>query len=226
VGAVPSGRELTILERLGVQPWLQRAASRASVPCMRIVPGYGVMLSLTLAACGGGQVAPVASAAEAPSLGAQAGVSSSASAKLDDGGAAPDVASAGGSAVAEAEVDAGRVGRHAHEPGRGREDIRALVVAHRDEARACYEKALQAHPGLEGNLVIQWTIDPKGTVTQIASDPARSQILEPTLASCIGDVLTRIQFAPSQRGFETKAFYPFNFHPRHTATTMPPTRAP
>jgi hypothetical protein len=193
---------------------------------MRTVPGCAVMLSLVLAACGGGQVAPAASAAEAPSAGTEGGaVSSSATATLDDGGAMRGATSSNGSAPVEGEVDGGRVGRHAHEPGRSREDIRALVVAHRDEARDCYEKSLVAHPGIEGDLVIRWTIDPKGTVTEVMSDPARSQILEPALVSCIGDVLTRIQFAPSQRGFETKASYPFNFHPRHISP-MAPTGVP
>jgi hypothetical protein len=104
----------------------------------------------------------------------------------------------------------------------GSEDIRAIVVAHRDEARACYEKSLILHPGIEGDLVIRWTIDPKGVVTQVSNDTARSQILEPSLVSCIGEVLTKIQFAPSQRGFETRAFYPFNFHPRHTSPASAP----
>jgi len=122
----------------------------------------------------------------------------------------------------EAEGDGGRVGRHAHDPGRGPADIRAIVVAHRDEARACYEKSLSAHPGIEGNLVIQWVIDPKGAVSQVANDASRSQILEPSLVTCIAEILTSIQFAPSQRGFETKAFYPFNFHPRHPLPTGTP----
>jgi hypothetical protein len=88
------------------------------------------------------------------------------------------------------------------------------VVAHRDEARACYDKALSAHPGIEGDLVMRWTVDPKGAVTQVSNDAARSQIVEPSVVACIADILMKIQFAPSQRGFETKAFYPFNFHPR------------
>jgi hypothetical protein len=103
---------------------------------------------------------------------------------------------------------------HSHDAGRGPADIRAIVVAHRDEARACYDKGLAAHPGIEGDLVIQWTIDPKGKVTQVSVDAARSQIHEPGVAACIGDVIRKIQFAASPGGFETKAFYPFNFHPR------------
>jgi hypothetical protein len=106
-------------------------------------------------------------------------------------------------------------GAHGHDPGRGPADIRAIVVAHRDEARACYEKGLATHPGIEGDLVIQWTIDPKGNVTQVSLDSARSQIAEPGVVACVGDVIRKIQFAASPGGFETKAFYPFNFHPRN-----------
>jgi hypothetical protein len=105
---------------------------------------------------------------------------------------------------------------HTHEPGRGPGDIRAIVMAHRDEARACYDAALAKHPGIEGDLVIQWTIDPKGAVTQFSEDTSRSQIVEPGVVACVGNVIKKIQFAGSPGGYETKAFYPFNFHPRGT----------
>jgi hypothetical protein len=116
------------------------------------------------------------------------------------------------------DTDGGRVKGRAHDPGRSPQDIRALVVAHRDEARSCYDKALATHPGIEGDLVMRWTIDPKGVVGQITNDTARSQIFEPSLVSCVAAILGKIQFAPSQRGFETTALYPFNFHPRHSPT--------
>jgi len=113
-------------------------------------------------------------------------------------------------------------GARAHEPGRGIEDIRAIVIAHRDEARACYDKALATHPGIEGDLVVSFTIDPKGIVSQASLDTARSQILEPEAAACIVGIIKRIQFAPSAGGYETRASYPFNFHPRHTSSGSSP----
>jgi hypothetical protein len=104
---------------------------------------------------------------------------------------------------------------HTHDPGRGSADIRAMVVAHRDEARACYDAALEGHPGIEGDIVIDWTIDPKGNVTDTSLDSSRSQIAEPTLVSCLAGIIKKIQFAASPGGFESKTFYPFNFHPHH-----------
>jgi hypothetical protein len=105
-------------------------------------------------------------------------------------------------------------GPHTHEPGRGPADLRAIIVAHRDEARACYDAALHAHPDIKGDLLIQWTIDPKGNVTQFSLDTERSQITEPSVVACVGSVIKKILFAPSPGGYETKAFYPFNFVPR------------
>jgi hypothetical protein len=120
-----------------------------------------------------------------------------------------DAGDAQGSRLAEAPPSGG----HTHDPGRTPADIRAIIVAHRDDARACYDRALSSHPGIEGDLVITWTVDPKGKVTQVSSDASRSQIVEPGVIACIGDVIKKIQFAASPGGFETKAFYPFNFHP-------------
>jgi hypothetical protein len=113
-------------------------------------------------------------------------------------------------------------GPHKHEVGRGSDDIRAIIMARRDDARACYDSALNDHPGIEGDLVIQWTIDPKGAVTQVSLDTSRSQIVEPTVVECVSAIIKKIQFAPSQGGFETRAFYPFNFHPHHGGSPRAP----
>ncbi len=111
---------------------------------------------------------------------------------------------------------------HSHDVGRSPQDIRAIIQARRDEARACYDSALADHPGIEGDLVIQWTIDPKGNVTQVSLDASRSQIVEPTVVACVSDIIKKVQFAASAGGFETRAFYPFNFHPHHGAKPAAP----
>jgi len=100
------------------------------------------------------------------------------------------------------------------EVGRKREDIQALVAARRDDARKCYDDALKAHPGIEGDLDIKWVIDPKGVVTDISVDDAKSQIHEPAVGTCIIEIIKKIKFAESAKGFETRTHYPYNFHPR------------
>ena len=105
-------------------------------------------------------------------------------------------------------------GGRSDEPGRKVEDIRTIVLTHRDEARACYDKALKDHPGIEGDLDIKWTIDPQGAVTDAAVDQSKSSIHEDSVGTCIIDVIKKIKFAPSGKGYETRAHYPFNFHPK------------
>ncbi|MDP9034616.1 MAG: AgmX/PglI C-terminal domain-containing protein [Myxococcota bacterium] len=129
----------------------------------------------------------------------------------------PTTSSASVGSAARTADHAARAG----DPGRTADDIRAIVLAHRDEARACYDQALPAHPGVEGNLILQWTIDPKGNVTEVSADASRSQIAEPSIIRCIAERIKRIQFAASPGGFETKARYPFSFHPRHNTRSPP-----
>jgi hypothetical protein len=192
---------------------------------------------VALVACGGqgattdGAKAPEATPSAAPaasdanSAGAvDAGSTTTTTATLGSGGdlqgakltQTTTVASTTGSAAPPSK------GPHAHEPGRGPADIRAIVIAHRDEARACYDAGLNTHPGIEGDLVLQWTIDPKGSVTQFSEDTERSQITEPSVVKCVGNVIKKIQFAASPGGYETKAFYPFNFHPRKSTRGTSP----
>jgi len=103
---------------------------------------------------------------------------------------------------------------HSQEPGRRREDIQTIVMTRRDEARACYDKGLKDHPGIEGDLTVKFVIDPTGTVTEAVVDSGKSTINEPSVGACVTDVIKKIKFAPSKGGFETRANYPFNFHPK------------
>jgi hypothetical protein len=103
---------------------------------------------------------------------------------------------------------------HTQEPGRSRQDIQTIIMARRDEARACYDKGLKDHPGIEGDLTVKWLIDPAGKVVDASVDPSKSTINEPGVGNCIVEIIKKITFAPSKGGFETRANYPFNFHPK------------
>jgi len=104
--------------------------------------------------------------------------------------------------------------KHRGELGRTIADIQAIVGSHRDDARACYDNALAAHPGIEETLDVRWTIDPTGKVTEADLDTSRSELVEPAVANCVIAIIKAIHFNASPKGFETKAHYPFNFHPR------------
>ncbi len=125
-----------------------------------------------------------------------------------------DAPSAYASPEAHPPEAAERTPTRSSEPGRSAEDIQALVASHREEARACYDKALAEHPGIEGTLDIKWVIDPQGNVVDASVDTTKSDILEPSVGACVVNVLTKIKFAPTSRGYETRVHYPFKFAPR------------
>jgi len=122
-------------------------------------------------------------------------------------------------ASGDAGTDGGR--KHQGEMGRTLDDIKAILNARHDETRACYDNALANHPGIEGNIHIRWLIDPTGNVKDAELDTSQSEIVEPAVANCLIEIVKKIHFNASAKGFESKTGYLFNFHPktRHVVTT-------
>jgi hypothetical protein len=184
-------------------------------------PLSGVGVALLLAACGG--KAPEAKAPQAPATSeaapgtaptaeptSTAPTTTTATLSGSDPGTKLPAAGAPGTPAPKAD-DPPKKGA---EPGRGREDIQAIVVARRDEARACYDEGLKKNPSIEGDLDITWKIDPEGNVVDAGVDQSKSTIHDEAVSGCIIAILKKVKFAKSAKGFETKAHYPFNFHPK------------
>lgn len=179
----------------------------------------------TFEACGGSSppaqtpsAAPSAAAApDAPAarVVGDAGATSTTTQTLAGGGGATKL-----TPLADGGADDGH-GKHHAELGRSVADIRAIIVSHRDETRACYDSAVAAHPGIEGTIDIRWTIDPAGVVAESDVDTSHSEIVEPAVGNCLIAIVKKIHFNASPKGFETKAHYPFNFHPRGTHQVNP-----
>lgn len=131
------------------------------------------------------------------------------------------LATASSSTIQTTTPDA-NAGPHKPEPGRSVQDIRTIVMSHRDEARKCYDDGLKTYPGVEGDLDVKFTIDPKGNVTDAMVNDEKSSIHATAIGDCVVGVIKKIHFAESQKGFETRAHYPFNFHPKQTKGSPPP----
>jgi outer membrane biosynthesis protein TonB len=91
--------------------------------------------------------------------------------------------------------------------------IADVIQTHRDEARACFDKAARDVPGLAGDLVIQFVLEPDGSVRSAELNPERSTLTHPAVVNCVIDVIRRLPFPESSRGMETRVNYPFNFKP-------------
>jgi len=174
-----------------------------------------VAVTVGAVACGDAQPRP-----QAPATGAAPSASAATAGAGDAGPTTTTTQSVGGGSggarLTPSASDAGTDGPHKHpyEPGRSVADIAAIIAAHRDEARACYDNALVTHPGIQGNLDVKWTIDPAGVVTVAEIDTSRSDILEPAVGNCVIAIIKKIHFNASAMRFESQMHYPFNFRPR------------
>lgn len=98
------------------------------------------------------------------------------------------------------------------EPGRCLADISERVENHRPAARACYEAGHSVDPTIEGRVVINFEIDPSGTVVDASQSAQDDQITDEAVVECIVGVVKEIKFAESKRGKTTKAFHRYEFN--------------
>ncbi|HUQ01812.1 MAG TPA: AgmX/PglI C-terminal domain-containing protein [Kofleriaceae bacterium] len=108
--------------------------------------------------------------------------------------------------------DSGSGDDTACEPGRCLPDISARVEDRRPEARACYEEGLKRLPDLEGRLIINFEINPDGTVADASQSAQDDQIMDEEVVACIADVIKGITFAKSERGKRSRAFHRYEFN--------------
>jgi TonB family protein len=96
---------------------------------------------------------------------------------------------------------------------RSKEEIQRVIAGNRDKVRACYDAALKNNPGIHGDLVVAFVINPDGSVKHAEVNWSESELHVPELDSCAIDALQTLKFPPSSRGLESKVNYPFNFNP-------------
>ena len=91
-------------------------------------------------------------------------------------------------------------------PGRLTEDEIDVVIQHaQPEVIACYQQVLAVAPDVQGTATTIFIIGTDGAVTAAASSG-----VEPRLARCVDDVVSRRVFPPP-RGGTVKVRYPFTF---------------
>jgi hypothetical protein len=86
--------------------------------------------------------------------------------------------------------------------------IRRYIKRNIDKIAYCYEHELLAHPGLVGEVQVQFFIQPNGTVRGSVGKG-----FDATVASCVADVVGQIAFPAPPDGGGIQVNYPFNFRP-------------
>lgn len=100
-----------------------------------------------------------------------------------------------------------------------KEAIRRVFYVHINEIKHCYQQELQRRPGLNGRLVVNFTIDSQGQVHDM-SVPVSTMGL-PSLSLCVSEAVQRWEF-PTQQSLnlgaegeaQTVVNYPFVLKPR------------
>jgi outer membrane biosynthesis protein TonB len=87
--------------------------------------------------------------------------------------------------------------------------LRREIRAHMRQFRACYERALENNPKLEGKVVARFTIGQTGAVIESTAEGL------PGVDACVAGVISKLKFppVPASKGTIT-VNYPFVFQPR------------
>jgi hypothetical protein len=97
------------------------------------------------------------------------------------------------------------------EPGRCLDDISRAVSEKKPAARTCYEQGKARTPTIEGLLVINFTIDPEGAVTETSQGMQDNQISDQGVIDCVSELIKTVRFGKSAAGKTTRAYHRFEF---------------
>lgn len=88
-----------------------------------------------------------------------------------------------------------------------KEQIKAVVGAHRSEIKACYDAALKENDKLEGKVVIWWTVAGDGKV--VDAKVKESSLSTPAVESCMVEKIRAWVFPEPKGGGSVEINYPF-----------------
>jgi len=92
--------------------------------------------------------------------------------------------------------------------GLTKDEVGKVIREHMADVRYCYEAGLLRNPGLEGKVVLAFTVGPKGIVT---TAKVREASNDPVLDQCILQKLLKWKFPKPRGGVGVDISYPFIF---------------
>ncbi|MDP2305509.1 MAG: AgmX/PglI C-terminal domain-containing protein [Pseudomonadota bacterium] len=93
----------------------------------------------------------------------------------------------------------------------GREAIESGVRTRMDRVAQCYVNALEAAPGIKGDVVVSMTVLPTGQV--LSADLKRTTLWSPPTEACVLKEMLGVVFAAPDGGALVRVTYPFTFKP-------------
>jgi TonB family protein len=100
--------------------------------------------------------------------------------------------------------------------GAGEFDSNLVVSTIKTRIRAiqmCYEQQLRRNPTLAGKVTIEFTIQPRGNVTDV--HVKENSTNDPAVATCVANTVGGFRFNPGPQGGSVTYSYPFVFAPQN-----------
>jgi len=100
--------------------------------------------------------------------------------------------------------------------GSGEFDSKAVVAMIKSRLRAiqmCYEQQLRRNPTLAGKVTIEFTIQPRGNVTDVKAK--ENSTGDQAVATCVANTVSMFRFNPGPEGGSVTYSYPFVFAPQN-----------
>lgn len=122
-----------------------------------------------------------------------------------------------GGAVTERKVSGSVKTEHGDEVGgSGEFDSNLVVSTIKTRLRAiqmCYEQQLRRNPTLAGKVTIEFTIQPRGNVTDVHVKDNTTG--DPAVGTCVANTVSLFRFNPGPQGGSVTYSYPFVFAPQN-----------
>jgi RNA polymerase sigma factor (sigma-70 family) len=95
--------------------------------------------------------------------------------------------------------------------------VRAAVSELLPMLKECFEQAIERTPGIQGSVVVDFTIEGEpgvgGVVSDSRADPEASQIKDPILHECVAQTLYALEIDPPVGGGTVRVRFPFSLAP-------------
>jgi TonB family protein len=136
-------------------------------------------------------------------------------------GALAGAATGGGREIATREVAEARVRGRVGLAGGGitggsgdfdSSTVRQMISRRIRAIQACYERALRQNPNAAGRVVVRFTIETSGTVSNASA--VENSTGDPGVATCVVGTVGRFRFSPGPTGGSVTVSYPFVFAPQ------------
>ena len=95
-----------------------------------------------------------------------------------------------------------------------KEDIMEVIQKRQSGITSCYEKELQTNRTLKGKVMVSFTIQVSGEVTDVKVNESKSDLKEKKVTDCMVLILKNLRFPARKKGPPQEINFPFNFKPK------------